>query len=950
MSFQQPFRTARLPFALAALVVTTAAVPHLSAAQDDDEKKKKPDYPPFKEVAEGYEKVVSTADGDASLYTIWTREKDGQMLAELKGFQGKKYFFAMTVAGGETFAGLQAGDMYVYWRQYDKRMALMAPQLSTVSKGDQVSKDSVGRLFTDRVILDVPIVCMGPGGGPVIDLDELLLGNAGTFFGYSASGLRSRLARIHTAKAFPQNVEIAWEVPAAGGVLKTFHWSISEIRGSAGFEPREADTRVGYFTTAYRDLGKYDTDTSVVRYINRWHLEPAVPNLELSPPKKPIVFYIEHTTPHRYRRFVRDGLLSWNKAFEQIGIVNAIEVYYQDKETGAHMDKDPEDVRYNFIRWLNNDVGTAIGPSRIDPTTGEILDADIVLTDGWIRAFQRQYDKLLPDLAMEGMGPESLAWLEEHPRWDPRLMFAKHHERRRELQERARARLQGDAEPFAGHAAGRLESPELLGDEEFDGLVGRHSQVNGMCLASRGKAIDVAVLRMSLGYLAARTGLDDDEKKDEKLIDGMPAAFIGPMLADLVAHEVGHTLGLRHNFIASSLYDLATINSDEVKGKKPFTASVMDYNPININMEDGGTQGDFAMIDIGPYDMWAIQFGYTPKKDELEKILSRCTERALRYATDEDTWGPDPLARRYDFAADPLDYANSQRKLIDYHRPRLLEEFVEKGESWAKAREGYNLTLSLQVGALNMMSNWIGGSSVRRLKKGDGGDGAEAPDPTAPISAAQQRKALEWVIDNSFQDAAFGLTPELMRHLTVDKWMDAYGNGYADPTFALHDTIMSIQSSVLTMLLNTGALGNVFDNEQRVDEGEDALTVAELMRRVKDAAWTELGKAPAGKATAREPMISSLRRNLQREHVGRIIELSMDGDGFSAAAKVVASIARMEMRELRSKIADYLQKNRASLDDYTAAHLEDCHAQLDKALSVQFTKDTGSSGGGFFFF
>ena len=74
----------------------------------------------------------------------------------------------------------------------------------------------------------------------------------------------------------------------------------------------------------------------------------------MSPPKQPIVFYIEHTTPIRYRRFVRDGVLYWNKAFEKVGMVNAIEVYYQDAATGAHMEKDPEDVRYNFVRWLSN--------------------------------------------------------------------------------------------------------------------------------------------------------------------------------------------------------------------------------------------------------------------------------------------------------------------------------------------------------------------------------------------------------------------------------------------------------------------------------------------------------------------------------------------------------------------------------------------------------------------
>jgi hypothetical protein len=102
-------------------------------------------------------------------------------------------------------------------------------------------------------------------------------------------------------------------------------------------------------------------------------------------------------------------------------LANAIEVYYQDAATGAHMEKDPEDVRYNFVRWLNNNIGTAIGPSRVDPLTGEILDADIILTDGWIRHYWRQFNDVIPGLAMEGMSPATLAWLQTRPQWDPRV-------------------------------------------------------------------------------------------------------------------------------------------------------------------------------------------------------------------------------------------------------------------------------------------------------------------------------------------------------------------------------------------------------------------------------------------------------------------------------------------------------------------------------------------------
>ena len=367
------------------------------------------ELPPVSKVLEGYKRVVSSVDGERSLYTLFRRDKDQQLLAELpREFEKQKHFIALTVASGETYAGLQAGEYYVYWARYGKRLALMEPNLEIRSTGDDASKSSVKRLFTDRVLLDVPILSWVPNGGPIIDLDDLLVGKAAKFFGntgfhptndeaehgdhdarMSASHLGpvpippagERLVRIKTAKAFPHNIEVGFEIPGPGGQLRTLHYSISLMPENTGYQPRIADSRVGYFTTSYKDYGKFKPDESRTRFINRWHLEKADPSLKLSPPKVPIVFYIEHTTPVRYRRWVQQGLLGWNKAFEKIGLVNAIEVRFQDATTGENMEKDPEDVRYNFIRWLSNGQGTAIGPSRVNPLTGQILDADIILTD-----------------------------------------------------------------------------------------------------------------------------------------------------------------------------------------------------------------------------------------------------------------------------------------------------------------------------------------------------------------------------------------------------------------------------------------------------------------------------------------------------------------------------------------------------------------------------------------
>ena len=132
--------------------------------------------------------------------------------------------------------------------------------------------------------------------------------------------------------------------------------------------------------------------------------------------------------------------------------------------------------------------------------------------------------------------------------------------------------------------------------------------------------------------------------------------------------------------------------------------------------------------------MWAIEYGYTTKDKSLKKILSRVSEPELQFATDEDTMGPDPLARRYDFSKDPIDFAKNQVGLAKHHRKKILEDYVKDGDSWSKAREGYLMTLSLQTRATGMMANWIGGTFVNRDKKGD-------PQDRRPVEVVANREA-----------------------------------------------------------------------------------------------------------------------------------------------------------------------------------------------------------------
>jgi Met-zincin/Domain of unknown function (DUF5117) len=920
-------RTATAALALAAVGVLAST----SLAQDAQ--KKKPDFPDFKKVSEGYTKVVSTTDGK-SFYTLWKRDKDAQMLAELpRGFDGMKHFITTTIAAGDIFAGLQIGDSYVYWKRYDKRVALIQPELAIRATGDPESVNSVKRIWTDKVLLDVPIVCMGPGGQPVIDMDAFLTGPATRFFRGAASGANGRLAKIIEAKAFPENVEIALQMPVSGGTLRTFHYSIIKVKSTPGFKPREADQRVGFFSVGYSDLGKYHTEDVDKYYITRWPLQKRDPKLKMSPPKEPIIYYIENTVPVRYRRYIREGIEYWNKAYEQVGILNAIEVRYQDKETGAHMDKDPEDVRYNFIRWLNNNIGTAIGPSRAHPETGEIFDADVVLTDGWIRAFWYQYSDMLPQTAMEGMSAETINWLETHPNWDPRIRMASPEERPQLLAQRAQ-RIASGIMPVTDTSLMLNPEAQRLAD-----IIGRE---NALCMAATGKAMDMASMGMHYEILKALRD-DDEEAEDEQLLDGIPEWFVGPMLSDLVAHEVGHTLGLRHNFKASSAYTLAQINSEDFKGKKPLATSVMDYIPVNINMDDGEVQGDYAMIDIGPYDMWAIEYGYT--FDDPKKVLERAAEPELLYGTDGDTGGSDPRARRYDFSANPIDYAHNQIKLYDYYLENLEDKFIEDGDSWDKLSRGYRIALRAKTNANGIVSTYLGGTYTNRLKKGD----SEEIVPVEPVAADLQREALSLIIDNTFNDDTFGLSPELLAYFTTSR-KDPFAGG--EEAYNVHDRILGVQSAALTQLLNPSTLRRVYDNELRVKASDDAFTLPELMTAVTDSIWTELDGKIDVHFTAREPMISSVRRNLQTEHMERLIDLTLES-GFGAASKAITDLTRMELRKINDKIGQKIEGANSKIDPYTMAHLTEAHHRIEKALDASYTYNgAGGGGGGFggFFF
>lgn len=872
-----------------------------------------PNLPPFDKVTEGLTRVMTTNDG--SLYDLYKDDETGKLLAVLPAnYDRQEIMIACTVSGGDPQAGVMGPTIYGKWEKINGQLVLIEPNFQVRTGGDAEARNSTEQLFTGRVIMSVPIVSM-QGNRPVIDLGGIAVGKAGQIFGSSifgsfgaaVRGLDPRLARLTKAKAFPDNIVIEYEAPAPNGRLTRVAYSISKLEGTPGFKPRAADSRVGYFYNWHQDFAQSATAELTERYITRWHLEKRDPSLKLSPPKEPIVWYIEHTTPVRFRRYVREGIEMWNDAFEEIGIVGAIEVYQQDAQTGAHMDKDPEDSRYNFFRWNASNQGYAIGPSRTNPRTGEILDADVVWHQGLTRAVRSMLENLSDDLTEQAFDAETLAFFAEHPEWDPRVRLSSP-----STQPVRAHRLALAAEEARSEAMESSEHPWLRFAEHMN----RQCNIGGMLS-----------MNISLADAAFAAGLIKPAD-DAELLDGLPEEFIGPMIRYISAHEVGHCLGLQHNMTASTIRTLEEMNTPGFDG--PLVGSVMEYAAPNINHNLGEVQGPYATDELGPYDTWAIAFGYADEK-ELPKILARVNEPDLIWLPQpEISVGSDPRNQTWELGKDNLTFAESRLGLVKELRGKLVSDVVDDGESWAQVRRRYNQTLGTHVQSLFVAERWIGGTFSNTNLKGDP-DGRPAIED---VPAAQQRRALNLIIANAFEDDAFGLTPDLVRHFGKEYYWDPQGMGeiMQDPSFTVHDQISGIQATALSLLMNPTKLRRVYDNEFRA-ESDDSFTLAELVDTVTGSIWREIAEPGKGSFTTRSPMVSSFRRNLQREHIDRLVTLVLLDRTNSPAMRTISTMAKQELRSIDGMIEKAMK---AKPDAYTEAHLADARVRIARAMEASY--------------
>jgi len=567
------------------------------------------------------------------------------------------------------------------------------------------------------------------------------------------------------------------------------------------YRPRYADPRVGFFTDEVTDL----TSTSVTPWrdqVHRWNLVKKDPRAALSDPVEPITWWIENTTPVSLRPAIREGVLRWNQAFEAAGFSNAM-VVREQPDTATW---EAGDLRYNVLRWTAspNPPFGGYGPSFVNPRTGQILGADIMLE----------------------------------------FIFVTNRIQQAELFE------------YAGLS---LAAPELETDP-------------GACAAQAYLQQEAAFGLSALQML----GATDDELE----------AYVYDAVVSLVLHEVGHTLGLNHNMKASQMLSPAQLQDSALVAARGVSGSVMDYHAANVP-PPGGRRAPVFDTKPGPYDTWAIEFGYRPpladsaaEAARMTALLDRSTEPQLAFGNDADDMrspggGVDPRVMVGDLSNDALTWAEGRMALADTLLDGLDRRYPKPGQDYATLRAAYLRTTGEKGNAAVVTSRYIGGVYVSRGVDGQPGAGL----PFTPVPLAEQQRAMRILRNDFFAPDAWSASPELLAELQQPR------RGFSGPGEPLiHARVLTMQKTVLSFLLAPQTQARLTDARLYGNK----YSASQMMSDLTDAVFA---------ADARGN-VNTFRQNLQLEYVSQVAAMikgpTAKNYDYVAKSAAVASLKKIQ--------------------------------------------------------
>lgn len=827
--------------------------------------------------AKGFEELIKDMEKIEGLFTIYKNEEDGTIYLQIEPEQfGEIYLCTLTRQSGDAYmfdASSMLWNFPFFFKKVNNRIQLIQKNVNFRSDEEAMSR-ALEKSISNSIIASTNTI-----GKPHEESGAVLIKAADIFLHdlanveYITDRYKAKVnydkdnSYFGAIKSFPQNTEIdvilhfkstnwrdVYTLADSRSMIHKYHYSLSAIP-ETDYQPRQADDRIGCFTTIYQDYSDLLNEEPYVRYINRWNLKKKNPYSKLSKPEKPIVFWLENTIPDEFKEPVKEGILLWNDAFEEIGFKDAIVV----KEMPKDAEWDPADVRYNTICWIvQPGGGYAVGPSHANPYTGELYDADIRISTDFIRFYTQEFGDII--------------------------------------------------EPGSNYFNFINSSDPIKNTNRFyEG----NAYAEGLSY------------QMSYAWnFFTNNGIMNQEKDLKKFVDkGIKA---------LVVHEVGHTLGFRHNFKASTYYSNDQLQDDDFVKKHGLTGSVMDYIPTYIAPLQE-KQTEYFQIVLGVWDKWMVEYAYSQfTKNEDKKLAEIASRGALKYhdyGTDEDSYGRgargmDPSCNVFDLSSDIIENYSSRLEIANYWWDHIIENFEKEDQPYTKFRQIFGQGWSEYSSAAGNVVKFIGGIYSHRDHIGD----PNGRPPFEIVPAVKQRQALSFLMQNMFAADAFNFDPELLNKLVPEKGAKFTNSiwSFDRQEYKIHDYVSWIQSIVFSHVFNPRILARISDNEVKFLPDENVFTITELFESIRQEVWQELED---------ESSINSYRRNLQEMYVQYLAELLLENQ--KELPNDAVALARYNLKSIQNKIEAL---NLENLDLISQAHLDNINDEIFEILYAQREK------------